>query len=69
VPWHTFSTTYNPRVEDWLVMPCEKMTVTLKPVNFFGGNPGINAKGSKQEDNKSLLVEDQGCRVTEKSRL
>ncbi|KAG0651216.1 Copper amine oxidase 1 [Hyphodiscus hymeniophilus] len=61
VIWHTFGTTHNPRIEDWPVMPCEKMLVTLKPVNFFGGNPGIDVKGSRQEDNKSVLVEDEAC--------
>jgi primary-amine oxidase len=74
VLWHTFGTTHNPRVEDWPVMPCEKMTVTLKPVNFFGRNPGIDVKGSRQEDNRSVLVEDSCCgtekgQVLEKSHL
>lgn len=35
VVWHTFGSTHNPRIEDWPVMPSEKMTVGLKPVNFF----------------------------------
>lgn len=74
VLWHTFGTTHNPRVEDWPVMPSEKMTVTLRPVNFFGGNPGIDVKGSSQGDNKSVLVEESCCagekgRTSEKSRL
>jgi primary-amine oxidase len=61
VLWHTFGTTHNPRVEDWPVMPCEKMVVSLRPVNFFGGNLGIDVKGSRQEDNRSVLVADEGC--------
>ena len=61
VLWHTFGTTHNPRVEDWPVMPCEKMVVSLKPVNFFGGNPGIDINRSRQEDNRSVLVEDGTC--------
>ena len=42
VVWHTFGSTHRPRVEDWPVMPCEKLVVGLKPVNFFDGNPGID---------------------------
>ena len=40
-------------------MPCEKMSVTLKPVNFFAGNHGVDVKGSRKEDNGSALIEDQ----------
>lgn len=57
VIWHTFGTTHNPRIEDWPVMPCEKMVVGLKPVNFFSGNPGIDVEVSGQERNRSVLVE------------
>lgn len=56
VLWHTFGTTHNPRVEDWPVMPAEKMMVTLKPVNFFTRNPAMDVAISKQEDNKSTLA-------------
>lgn len=55
VLWHTFGSTHNPRVEDWPVMPSEKMTVGLKPVNFFQGNPGIDVEPSSQAVNKSVL--------------
>lgn len=55
VLWHTFGSTHNPRIEDWPVMPSEKMTVGLKPVNFFEGNPGIDVAPSTQEMNKSVL--------------
>lgn len=55
VLWHTFGSTHNPRIEDWPVMPSEKMTVGLKPVNFFEGNPGIDVAPSTQETNKSVL--------------
>lgn len=57
VIWHTFGTTHNPRIEDWPVMPCEKMVVGLKPVGFFTGNPGIDVAVSRQERNCSVLVE------------
>jgi primary-amine oxidase len=36
-------------------MPSEKMTVGLKPVNFFTGNPGLDVPVSTQEKNKSVL--------------
>jgi primary-amine oxidase len=55
VVWHTFGSTHNPRIEDWPVMPCEKMTVGLKPANFFEGNPGIDVAPSRQEVNASVL--------------
>ncbi|KAH6629136.1 copper amine oxidase [Boeremia exigua] len=55
VVWHTFGSTHNPRIEDWPVMPCEKMSVGLKPVNFFSGNPGLDVAPSTQEVNKSVL--------------
>jgi len=61
VLWHTFGTTHNPRVEDWPVMPSEKMMVTLKPVNFFQRNPGMDVKASSQADNKSVLVTGDEC--------
>ena len=55
VVWHTFGSTHNPRIEDWPVMPSEKMIVGLKPVNFFTGNPGLDVTPSAQEKNKSVL--------------
>ncbi|KAL2410489.1 Copper amine oxidase 1 [Exophiala dermatitidis] len=58
VVWHTFGSTHNPRVEDWPVMPCEKMQVGLKPVNFFTANPAIDVAVSTQARNQSVLVND-----------
>lgn len=55
VVWHTFGSTHNPRIEDWPVMPSEKMVVGLKPVNFFSGNPGLDVRPSTQAENKSVL--------------
>ncbi|KAL3605109.1 hypothetical protein FPOAC2_00051 [Fusarium poae] len=55
VIWHTFGSTHNPRIEDWPVMPSEKMMVGLKPVNFFSGNPALDVAPSTQEKNKSIL--------------
>ena len=59
VVWHTFGSTHNPRIEDWPVMPNEKMIVGLKPVNFFTGNPGLDVAVSTQDRNKSVLVDDK----------
>lgn len=56
VVWHTFGSTHNPRIEDWPVMPSEKMVVGLKPFNFFGGNPGLDVAVSTQEQNQSVEV-------------
>jgi primary-amine oxidase len=39
-------------------MPTEKMVVSLKPVNFFSRNPGIDVKPSRQDDNRSVLITD-----------
>ncbi|KAF4126213.1 primary-amine oxidase [Geosmithia morbida] len=61
VVWHTFGSTHNPRIEDWPVMPADKMVVGLKPVNFFTGNPGIDVAVSTQEKNRSVLVTDASC--------
>ncbi|KAJ3499515.1 hypothetical protein NLG97_g268 [Lecanicillium saksenae] len=62
VIWHTFGSTHNPRIEDWPVMPSEKLTVGLKPVNFFSGNPGLDVAPSTQESNKSVLYVEKGER-------
>ena len=59
VVWHTFGSTHNPRIEDWPVMPNEKMVVGLKPVNFFLGNPGLDVAPSTQEKNQSALYTEE----------
>ena len=56
VVWHTFGSTHNPRIEDWPVMPAEKMVVGLKPVNFFTGNPGLDVDAATQESSRGVLV-------------
>jgi primary-amine oxidase len=68
VIWHTFGSTHNPRIEDWPVMPCESMRVGLKPVNFFGGNPGLDVAVSTQEKNKSVLVGEKNPVTVEKDK-
>lgn len=57
VVWHTFGSTHNPRIEDWPVMPQERMTVSLKPCNLFLGNPGLDVQVSSQDANRSVLVQ------------
>jgi primary-amine oxidase len=70
VVWHTFGSTHNPRIEDWPVMPSEKMVVGLKPTNFFTGNPSLDVAVSSQEENRSVLVEDDpACKSVACSRL
>lgn len=70
VIWHTFGATHNPRVEDWPVMPCEKMSVSLKPFNFFHKNPAMDVAISDAKTNASVLVEEArdapcgGCATT-----
>jgi primary-amine oxidase len=60
VVWHTFGSTHNPRIEDWPVMPTEKMIVGLKPVNFFARNPALDVAVSTQEKNRSVLAPNEG---------
>ncbi|KAF2457990.1 amine oxidase [Lineolata rhizophorae] len=69
VVWHTFGATHNPRIEEWPVMPVEKMMVTLKPVNFFSRNPAVDVPISNQEQNQSVLVEDSRDGRCYKSKL
>jgi len=56
VVWHTFGSTHNPRIEDWPVMPVEKMVVGLRPVNFFERNPALDVEVATQERSCSVLV-------------
>lgn len=56
VVWHTFGSTHNTRIEEWPVMPSEKMVVGLKPVNFFSRNPALDVAVSTQKKNQSVLV-------------
>ncbi|KAI9740772.1 MAG: hypothetical protein M1818_004737 [Claussenomyces sp. TS43310] len=59
VLWHTFGLTHIPRVEDFPVMPCEVITVSLKPADFFDRNPAIDVPPSLQSVNNSVLVTDE----------
>lgn len=52
-----FGLTHNPRVEDFPVMPMEKISVMLKPDGFFTKNPALDVPPSTQGFNRSTLVE------------
>lgn len=61
--WACFGLTHNPRVEDFPVMPCESLMVSLKPVDFFTRNPAMDVPVSNQATNASTLfkaVENSG---------
>ncbi|KAJ5612852.1 hypothetical protein N7510_006046 [Penicillium lagena] len=64
VLWHTFGLTHNPRVEDFPVMPMERISVMLRPDGFFTKNPALDVPQSSQAFNKSTLHPEQargGC--------
>jgi primary-amine oxidase len=50
-----FGLTHNPRVEDFPVMPMEKISVMLRPDGFFTKNPALDVPQSSQGFNKSTL--------------
>lgn len=59
VVWHSVSLTHNPRPEDYPVMPCETMSVSLKPSGFFEYNPALDVPQSTQGVNRSVLYEEE----------
>lgn len=63
VVWHSISLTHNPRPEDYPVMPCDTMTVSLKPSGFFEQNPALDVPQSTQKSNGSRLLEDKDLTV------
>lgn len=65
VLWHSFGLTHVTRPEDFPVMPYEKLSLSLKPANFFTENPSNDVPRSSQSLNKSVLHEvkpDTCCR-------
>ena len=56
VVWVQFGINHVPRIEDFPVMPCEILKVSLKPVNFFERNPAIDVQPSEQSFNKSVAL-------------
>ena len=57
VVWHSLFLTLNPRIEDWPVMPYEKLEITFKPAGFFEYNPSMDVPRSEQEVNWSQLYD------------
>ncbi|PLN76423.1 copper amine oxidase [Aspergillus taichungensis] len=55
VLWHTFGLTHNPRIEDFPVMPMERISVMLRPDGFFTKNPALDVPQSSQSFNQSTL--------------
>ncbi|KAI7465994.1 putative copper amine oxidase [Hortaea werneckii] len=51
-----FGINHIPRIEDFPVMPCEIIKVSMKPVNFFDKNPALDVPPSTQDFNKSTLI-------------
>ena len=47
VLWYVFGTNHIPRVEDWPVMPVERVGFHLKPNGFFRRSPAIDVAPSK----------------------
>jgi len=72
VVWVQFGLNHVPRIEDFPVMPCEILKVSLKPVNFFDKNPALDVPPSEQTFNQSTLVSESAscCEApTSKSKL
>ncbi|TKA23632.1 hypothetical protein B0A50_07466 [Salinomyces thailandicus] len=51
-----FGINHIPRIEDFPVMPCEIIKVSMKPVNFFDKNPALDVPPSTQKFNQSTLI-------------
>ncbi len=56
-----FGLQHATRIEDFPVMPCETIKVSLKPVNFFEKNPALDVPPSNQEFNRSTLLSNGQC--------
>ena len=46
VLWYVFGIHHITRVEDWPIMPVDKVSFTLKPFGFFDRNPSMDAPRS-----------------------
>mmetsp|Transcript_44446 Transcript_44446/g.96647 ORF Transcript_44446/g.96647 Transcript_44446/m.96647 type:complete len:678 (-) Transcript_44446:296-2329(-) len=60
VVWHAFGVLHVPRLEDFPVMPCEMTGFSIKPDNFFSGNPAIDLPPEKNAASK-LAAGCNGC--------
>ncbi|KAJ5888616.1 Copper amine oxidase N2-terminal [Penicillium taxi] len=69
VLWHTFGLTHNPRIEDFPVMPMERVSIMLKPDGFFTKNPALDVPQSAQTFNQSTLHPEPSCCAAPKVKL
>ncbi|MSW39327.1 MAG: tyramine oxidase, partial [Actinobacteria bacterium] len=46
VMWYVFGLNHIPRIEDWPVMPVERLGFMLKPVGFFKRSPAMDVAPS-----------------------
>ena len=69
VVWVSFGINHVPRIEDFPVMPCEKLSVHFKPVNFFDKNPAIDVPPSTQVFNQSVLLSEGHRQGTEEAKI
>ncbi|KAG9247482.1 copper amine oxidase [Calycina marina] len=60
VVWVQFGINHVPRSEDFPVMPCEIVKLSLKPVNFFEKNPALDEPHSTQSFDGSVLLSAHG---------
>ncbi|PGH04892.1 hypothetical protein AJ80_08441 [Polytolypa hystricis UAMH7299] len=58
VLWSVFGLTHNPRVEDWPVMPIEKIELHFRPADFFDRNPALDVPGVRNMT--SVLADGNG---------
>jgi primary-amine oxidase len=56
-----FGLTHNPRIEDFPVMPMERVSVMLKPDGFFTKNPALDVPQSSQSFNQSTQHPEPSC--------
>ncbi|KAK2784871.1 hypothetical protein FQN52_008807 [Onygenales sp. PD_12] len=61
VLWSVFGLTHNPRVEDWPVMPIEKIELHLRPADFFDRNPALDVPGLKNDTSVLVGGNDSCC--------
>lgn len=71
VVWSVFGLTHNPRVEDWPVMPMEKIELHLRPADFFDRNPALDVPGTRNESSVQVGEKGGECckKEQEKGRL
>jgi primary-amine oxidase len=58
VVWVTMGITHIPRVEDFPVMPTEKLSLMLKPADFFSRNPAIDVPTNVQNLASRYIIAD-----------